>query len=260
MRYKDIVSDIVRWIEENKFRTLKIYEIVDKSGFSRAHINRLFKERTHMSLGTYSRMRRLSASAVALRITNEPVKTISHSFGFDSTTSFIIAFKKQFDVTPGMFRIRKFWPFEKMTARYDLLETIRHLDYRIVDDVRYKPFLTTFCLEEILDNLSEGESYSILIGRSTINSRFIDNKNVGLSYSLCSREPLSNVKAKWLSINCNLKVNELGAFQEVIYAGLLPHIGITRNKGQDMLRLNKNGNCLTICEYLIPFVKYKQKN
>ncbi|MDE4811799.1 helix-turn-helix domain-containing protein [Klebsiella pneumoniae] len=258
MRYKDIVSDIVRWIEENKFRTLKVDEIVDRSGFSRTHINRLFKEMTNMSLGTYIRMRRLSASAVALRITNESVKTISFSFGFDSTISFIIAFKKQFGVTPGMFRERKFWPFEKMIARYDLLETISHLDYRVVDDVRPKPFLTTYCLEEILDNLREDESYSILIGRSTINSRFLDNKNVGLSYSLCSKEPLSNVKTKWLAINCNLKTNELGAFQEIVYAGLLPHVGITRNKGQDMLRLNKKGGFLTICEYLVPSVKHKK--
>lgn len=254
MPNKDIVSDIVRWIEENSFRNLKANEIVEASGFSRTHINRIFKEKTHMNLGYYKRIRRLSSSAVALKTTDESVEGISRAFGFDSTTSYILAFKKHFSLTPGKFRETKIWSFEKMIARYDFLETIRHLEYKFVDEIMPQPFLITYNIKEIIDNLCEGEDYNILIGNSLFKCDSLGHKGMASTFSLCTKELLLKKETKWLSINVNIRSFELNHLRELLYEGLLPHIGIMRNQGPDMLKIIKKDSDHIIFEYLVPCV------
>lgn len=57
-----------------------------------------------MTLGEYTRGRRLSESATILKITKRDIYDIALEYGFDSQPHFSRAFKKQFGVTPRAFR------------------------------------------------------------------------------------------------------------------------------------------------------------
>ena len=257
MYYTNIVSDVTAWIESNKYHNIKINEIVDKSGYSRSHLQRFFKEKTSMSIGTYSRLRRLSAAAIALRITLNPINELARSFRFDSAATFVSAFKKQFGVTPACFRELNIWPFEHMIPRYDYLEAINDLECQVVKDVQSKPFIRTLNLEEITPNIEEGTSHRILVGSSKFYQEFRDNKDVVLAYSLCGTEPDTVKERTWLAVSLSWPVNELPKLHSLLYAGLLPSLGVVRPRAPDMMKITRQENNIIITEYLIPCIEMK---
>ncbi len=254
MHYTNIVSDVSAWIESKKYHNLKIDEIVDKSGYSRTHLQRFFKEKTSMNIGAYSRLRRLSAAAIALRISPNPVSELARSFGFDSAATFVSAFKKQFGVTPACFRTRDIWPFEHMIPRYDYLAAIHELECRVIKEVQYKPFIRTLNLEEITPIIEEGISHNVLIGSSTFYKEFKDNNDVALAYSLCGTEPDTVKKRTWIAVKLSWPVKDLAKLHSLLYAGLLPSLGVVRPRAHDMMKITKQKNNLIITEYLIPCI------
>ncbi|EEQ2185683.1 helix-turn-helix domain-containing protein [Escherichia coli] len=255
MFYTNIVNDVTAWIESNKYHNLKIDEVVNKSGYSRTHLQRFFKEKTSMNIGTYSRLRRLSAAAIALRITTNPVSDLARSFGFDSAATFISAFKKQFGVTPACFRARDIWPFENMVPRYDYLAAIDELECRVVKEVQKKPFMRTLSLEEITPNIEEGTTHSVLIGSSNFYEEFQDNKDVALAYSLCGTEPDTVKKRTWIAVTLSWPVDELQKLHSLLYAGLLPSLGVVRPRAPDMMKIIRQDNSMIITEYLVPCIE-----
>lgn len=257
MFYTNIVNDVTAWIESNKYHNLKIDEVVNKSGYSRTHLQRFFKEKTSMNIGTYSRLRRLSAAAIALRITTNPVSELARSFGFDSAATFISAFKKQFGVTPACFRARDIWPFENMVPRYDYLAAIDELECRVVKEVQKKPFMRTLSLEEITPNIEEGATHSVLIGNSNFYEEFKDNKDVALAYSLCGTEPDTVKKRTWIAVTLSWPVDELQKLHSLLYAGLLPSLGVVRPRAPDMMKIMRQKNNIIISEYLVPCIEMK---
>ncbi len=64
----------------------------------------MFKDVTGHAIGAYIRARRLSKSAVALRLTARPILDIALQYRFDSQQTFTRAFKKQFSLTPALYR------------------------------------------------------------------------------------------------------------------------------------------------------------
>ncbi|EBI6355357.1 helix-turn-helix domain-containing protein [Salmonella enterica] len=257
MYYTNIVSDVAAWIESNKYHNLKIDEIVNKSGYSRTHLQRFFKEKTSISIGTYSRLRRLSAAAIALRITSNPVGELARSFGFDSAASFVSAFKKQFGVTPACFRARDIWPFEKMIPRYDYLPAINELQCRVIKEVQNKTFLRTLNLDEITQNIREGTAHTVLIGNSKLYQEFKDNTDIALVYSLCGTEPDTVKKRTWIAVRLSWPLEDLSNLHSLLYAGLLPSLGIVRPRAPDMMKITRQKNRHIISEYLIPCVEMK---
>lgn len=255
MHYLSIVSDVTAWIESNKYHNLKIGEIVDKSGYSRTHLQRFFKEKTSMNIGAYSRLRRLSAAAIALRITPNPVNELARSFGFDSAATFVNVFKKHFGVTPTCFRARDIWPFEHLIPRYDYLSAIHEMECRMVKEVQYKSFMCTHILSEVTANIQEGISHHVLIGRSTFSEKFKNNNDVSLVYSLCGKEPDPLNKRAWVSVRMSWPVNRLAELHSLLYAGLLPSLRVVRPRAPDMMKVTRKKNKIIITEYLIPCIE-----
>lgn len=256
MRYSSIVSDIAIWIEENKYQNLKIEEIVERSGFSRRHLQRFFKEQTSMSIGTYSRLRRLSAAAIALRITRHPIGDLSRSFGFDSPASFVSAFKKQFGMPPNHFREKEDWSFKKMIPRYDFLKQINDLEYMVIKSSLYEPFMTSLNLRDLTDNINRESINTLLITNIEERDEYTNNINVKMLFSLCGDKKQKGEVKNWISIKLNESINNLYSLQNIIYAGLLPLLGIKRPKIPDMIRLTRNvDGDVIITEYLIPFIQ-----
>lgn len=69
----------------------------------------MFKDVTGHAIGAYIRARRLSKSAVALRLTARPILDIALQYRFDSQQTFTRAFKKQFAQTPALYRRSPEW-------------------------------------------------------------------------------------------------------------------------------------------------------
>lgn len=80
-----------------------------KAGYSKWHLQRMFKDITGNAIGAYIRARRLSKAAVALRLTSRPILDIALQYRFDSQQTFTRAFKKQFAQTPALYRRAEDW-------------------------------------------------------------------------------------------------------------------------------------------------------
>ncbi|SUB15123.1 Regulatory protein soxS [Pantoea agglomerans] len=60
---KQHINDLVEWIEANLTDDLNIDQITLKSGYSKWHMQRMFKEMTGQTLAAYTRKRRLTMAA-----------------------------------------------------------------------------------------------------------------------------------------------------------------------------------------------------
>lgn len=110
MYHESIVSELLDWIEHNLDQSLTLDTIAAKSGYSKWHLQRLFKGFTGQTLGTYTRQRRLTMAATELRLTQNSVLRIADKYQFDSQQTFTRTFKKQFKITPAVYRRLEQWP------------------------------------------------------------------------------------------------------------------------------------------------------
>lgn len=97
-------SQLIGWIEANLSAELNIDTITDKSGYSKWHMQRLFKDYTGETLANYTRKRRLTQSAVALRKTRLSILDIAVRYGFNTQQHFTRVFKSHFHQTPAAYR------------------------------------------------------------------------------------------------------------------------------------------------------------
>ncbi|KLN97823.1 MDR efflux pump AcrAB transcriptional activator RobA [Moellerella wisconsensis] len=109
MDQTNIIRDLLRWLDENLDKPLSLDNVAAKAGYSKWHLQRMFKEITNQAIGSYIRARRLSRAAVALRLTSRPILDIALQYRFDSQQTFTRAFKKQFDITPALYRRNEEW-------------------------------------------------------------------------------------------------------------------------------------------------------
>lgn len=99
-----IIHDLQEWIENHLDHPLLLDNVAAKSGYSKWHLQRMFRSTTGHALGSYIRERRLARAAMALCSTPRPILDIALQFHFDSQPSFSRAFKKQFGKTPAAYR------------------------------------------------------------------------------------------------------------------------------------------------------------
>ncbi|MTH45028.1 MDR efflux pump AcrAB transcriptional activator RobA [Intestinirhabdus alba] len=104
-----IIRDLLVWLESHLDQPLSLDNVAAKAGYSKWHLQRMFKEITGEAIGAYIRARRLSKSAVALRLTARPILDIALQYRFDSQQTFTRAFKKQFSQTPAHYRRSPEW-------------------------------------------------------------------------------------------------------------------------------------------------------
>jgi len=104
-----IIRDLLVWLESHLDQPLSLDNVALKAGYSKWHLQRMFKEVTSHAIGAYIRARRLSKAAVALRLTSRPILDIALQYRFDSQQTFTRAFKKQFNQTPAWYRRSSEW-------------------------------------------------------------------------------------------------------------------------------------------------------
>lgn len=123
MNQISIISDLIKWIEKNLEQPLSIDHVAEKSGYSKWHLQRMFKKVTGQILGTYIRHRRLTYAALALRLTSKPILDIAMQYRFDSQQTFTRSFKKHFNVTPATYRRNEFWDPTGLVPAIELNKT-----------------------------------------------------------------------------------------------------------------------------------------
>lgn len=104
-----IIRDLLVWLESHLDQSLSLDNVAAKAGYSKWHLQRMFKDVTGHAIGAYIRARRLSKAAVALRLTSRPILDIALQYRFDSQQTFTRAFKKQFCQTPACYRRSACW-------------------------------------------------------------------------------------------------------------------------------------------------------
>ncbi|PHI29954.1 hypothetical protein CRN84_11700 [Budvicia aquatica] len=286
-----VVSDILKWIEENLDNNIRIEDVVNKSGYSRRGIQLIFKEYTGLPLGSYIRHRKLCRSAMLLRLTNQSIFDISDQLGFDSQTSFSREFKKYFDYTPNKYRANPSWDLKKFRARIildegnQLVPSFRYLN----DDAIFgcnnnsykisyqKSFLqpstndNDIRLDIVKKNIKTSKKTLLIL--SKFKPSKLDHHILDIDTIIAFEDSIikSNEGHKRYDIDSGLYVmfpykgnwSELSSFSRKIYTEIFPAYGLSRRPGYDIeifyyndsLLLDDYSDITVECDYYIPISK-----
>lgn len=119
--HQAIINDIIHWMNQHPARTLDTTLIARRAGFSRWHMQRLFKQHTGITLGRYIRIVRLGHAAIDLMNTEYTVIDIAIQYGYESQQTFTRAMKCNMGLNPGAIKRMN------SVARMKLLQKIERL-------------------------------------------------------------------------------------------------------------------------------------
>ena len=98
------IHDLLDWIDNNLESRLDIDTVSRRAGYSKWHLQRIFKEHTGHPIVEYIRARKLQKSLERLTRSDEPILNVAIALGFDSQQSFNRSFKRQYGQAPGVWR------------------------------------------------------------------------------------------------------------------------------------------------------------
>lgn len=164
---ENIVHELVYWIEANLEGDLSLDNISKRVGYSKWHLQRVFKKSTGTALGEYCRRRRLSKTALLLRLTKKDIYEIAMQYGFDSQQTFTRAFRQNFKLTPHAYRRAEYFDMQGLLPPFYYTE-LPSAELSIVDleplALSGHPHLTQCSVEN-------GECFSHEFRTKTISSR-----------------------------------------------------------------------------------------
>lgn len=99
-----IIQDLIDWIDNHLDSRLDIDTVARRAGYSKWHLQWIFKEHTGQPLGEYIRAKKLQKSIERLAHSNEPILNVAIALGFDSQQSFNRSFKRRYGQAPGVWR------------------------------------------------------------------------------------------------------------------------------------------------------------
>jgi AraC family transcriptional regulator len=115
--FEIVLNEIENRIKED----INADSLADSLGFSSVHLQRLFKLAFKQSLGAYIRSRKLTESLKDLLNPDSRLIDIALEYGFEYEQSYLRSFKREFGVTPGVFR--KTGQIRKVSRRDNLPES-----------------------------------------------------------------------------------------------------------------------------------------
>ncbi|EPG4817177.1 helix-turn-helix domain-containing protein, partial [Klebsiella aerogenes] len=72
-----VIHDLLDWIDNNLESRLDIETVARRAGYSKWHLQRLFKEHTGYPLAEYIRMHKLQRSVERLANSDEPILNVA---------------------------------------------------------------------------------------------------------------------------------------------------------------------------------------
>lgn len=107
MERKEILIEVVDYIENNLEEKLTIEEMAGEIHISQAHLQRVFRDAFGIPIAEYVRSRKLQRAMELLYGTEGKVCDIAYDVGFAYESSFIRSFKREFGITPNEARRQK---------------------------------------------------------------------------------------------------------------------------------------------------------
>lgn len=104
MENKTLIDNAIGFIQKNPGENLSLQGIADNAGFSLTYFDAMFQRHTGYSPVEYSRVYKLTRSALALRRTEKSILDIALEFGYASPESFARAFKNFYGMSPSEYR------------------------------------------------------------------------------------------------------------------------------------------------------------
>lgn len=104
MENKTIINKAIKFIQKNPKANLSLQSIADNAGFSLTYFDAIFRQHTGYSPVEYSRVYKLTRSALELRKSEKSVLDIALDFGYASPESYTRAFKGLYSMTPSKYR------------------------------------------------------------------------------------------------------------------------------------------------------------
>lgn len=260
IQMKSFTCDLVAWIEKNLDKKILLDEVADKSGYSKWYLQRLFRQETGMKLASYIRERRLTESAIFLKMTAAPVNGAAERFGFTNQQAFTRAFTKYFCLPPARYRQSEDWRFHDLQPSLlsvpCALPEPTWFDAPVLSDVTYSYLCDSANLscvsfhtahrEQGLKKAAQhldGEPPSCFAIRfepagAYGNIRFIltfggrRNANAGNAFS----------RGKFMRFAFEGIATELTELQVYAYRHILPNWAEARRNGQDLFILEPDNN------------------
>ncbi|NKI74876.1 helix-turn-helix domain-containing protein [Dickeya sp. CFBP 2040] len=267
-------AELVGWIENHLESPLMINDVTAKSGYSKWHLQRLFKKETGVALGTYIRNRRLSKAAIELKLTSQTIQDVALRYCFDSQQSFTRTFKKHFGMSPGHYRRASFWDFSSLQP--SLRADTDWLPIPELVDLPVRPTETSFFehSQHIDDFISANDisqriqwweqashqqdgEYAVIYSFSTVipDANRV-NRHVRLAYHMSAVDPHDHVITdgvdsqtqtpgdRYLRFSFSGDEQEYQSFLKTIYHHILPGQAYTHiNSGVlEVIRCRKNEN------------------
>ena len=104
MENKELINKAIGFIQSNPKDNLSLQSIADNAGFSLTYFDAMFRHHTGYSPVEYSRVYKLTRSAIELRKTGKTILDIALDFGYSSPESYTRAFKSFYSLTPSEYR------------------------------------------------------------------------------------------------------------------------------------------------------------
>lgn len=282
-----IIRDLLSWLESHLDQPLSLDNVAAKAGYSKWHLQRMFKEITGNAIGAYIRARRLSKAAVALRLTSRPILDIALQYRFDSQQTFTRAFKKQFTQTPALYRRAEEWNSFGMCPPIRLGGgALPHPDFVQLPDMQLVGLTQSYSctLEQISNFRSEIRRHFWLQYLGEVRAKQLPPVLYGLSHSRPSQEkddeqevlyttalepaqvpasvqqgvPVTLAGGEYVQFRYRGEPDGLQSFILTLYGTCLPHLQLTRRNGHDIERfytenLTEDRIVKEVsCDYLIP--------
>ena len=102
--YVRIINNVIEYIEQNISEPITLKDLSVEFCLSEFHFSRLFRVIVGIGLKQYILGRKLTVAAEKLRSTDNTVYYIANELGFEYPETFSRAFKKQFDISPTLYR------------------------------------------------------------------------------------------------------------------------------------------------------------
>lgn len=257
---KSFTRDLIVWIEQNLDKKIMLNKVASKAGYSKWYLQRLFLQETGINLATYIRQRRLSESAILLKMTDMPVIDAAERFGFSNQQTYTRTFGRHFSMPPGQYRVSRDWHFGGLQP--SLNDNCDSLPQPEVVSLTLPPLqgitFSYICPSETLGNpefhaqhlqraLQSAESQ--LMGKKP---RYIAERYepAGMTDSIrfvltfyCDTDGEAQrqetpVDGRFLRFRFDGNINEMVAMQADIYRHILPGRAEARRDGSDIFSLD----------------------
>lgn len=142
----DLIKDILIYIDDNLYDSIKVESIANNFHFDRSYLSRCFKKITGISLIDYINERKVIKTVYDIVYTDEKILKIALNHGFNSLEYFSETFYRVTSFTPTSLRnnneIKKILPFMEST---NLLECLKDNHNKIIKiRTLYKPKTMTY--------------------------------------------------------------------------------------------------------------------